>query len=292
MTGVTDNASETASELFPYARYADRTEEMAARFREQKPFRFLEMPDFLDEDVARRLVDEFPAPDDKTWIQYKHYNENKLGKHKREELPPTAGQLVDELCSPQFVAWLSEVTGIEGLLADPDIDGGGLHQTKRGGFLNVHVDFTAHRYRPNWQRRCNLIVYLNEDWDPSWNGALEFWGQGMSSCVAAVPPMFNHAVVFETTNTSLHGYPQPLECPDGVARKSFHLYYYSEINPLPRFKATSYQARPGDKPLARFMIWLDSKLVAVYSGLKRRFGLSDRFASWALGFISRFKSKE
>src|SRR5439155_1063665 len=102
-----------------------------------------------DDAVTFRLAREFPRPDEASWIEYRHYNEKKLGKSRRADFPPFIGRLVDDLNAPEFVAWLSELTGIRGLVADPDLDGGGLHQTERGGFLNIHADFTMHHHRPS-----------------------------------------------------------------------------------------------------------------------------------------------
>src|SRR5439155_17751761 len=129
-----------------------------------------------DDAVTFRLAREFPRPDEASWIEYRHYNEKKLGKSRRADFPPFIGRLVDDLNAPEFVAWLSELTGIRGLVADPDLDGGGLHQTERAGFLNIHADFTMHHHRPNWRRRCNLILFLNEGWDDTWRGALRALG--------------------------------------------------------------------------------------------------------------------
>ena len=55
--------------------------------------------------------------------------------------------------SPNFVRWLSEMTALPALLAGPGLDGGGLHQANRGGFLNVHTDFSHHHYHENWRWR-------------------------------------------------------------------------------------------------------------------------------------------
>ena len=109
---------------------------------------------------------------------------NKLGFTKRDAFPPALGRLVDELNSPEFVAWLCKLTGIDGLMADPILEGGGLHQSTRGGFLNVHTDFSTHHYHKNWRRRVNLILYLNPEWEEQWGGAIELWDTQMKNCVA------------------------------------------------------------------------------------------------------------
>ena len=51
-------------------------------------------------------------------------------------------------------------------MADDAMDGGGLHRSLAGGFLNVHADFTAHHSKPQWRRRVNLLLYLNPDLGP------------------------------------------------------------------------------------------------------------------------------
>ena len=87
--------------------------------------------------------------------------------------------VINELSSSEFVRWLSNLSGIEGLIADPDLDGGGLHEIRTGGFLNIHTDFLSHTERPHWRRQLNLLLYLNKGWRSEWNGDLELWDEGM-----------------------------------------------------------------------------------------------------------------
>jgi hypothetical protein len=232
---------------------------------------------------------EFPKPGDTTWTLYKHFNENTMGKAKRAEFPPLLGALVDEFNSPRFVRFLSELTGIPNLRADPSLEGGGMHQTEAGGFLNVHADFTMHHHHQNWRRRCNLILYLNEDWKAEWGGALELWDAGMQSCVIRIPPLLNHAVIFNTDEVSFHGYPDPITCPPEMTRKSLALYFYTVEEGRGRTaRSTNYQPRPGDGARG-ILIWLDKVAVHLYSLAKKRLGLSDDLASKVLGFFSRKK---
>jgi hypothetical protein len=211
-----------------------------------------------------------------------------LGLPKRELFPALLGRVVDELNSPAFLSWLTELTGIQGLVSDETLEGGGLHQSSRGGFLNMHADFTMHHHQKNWRRRINLILYLNEGWQPEWRGALEFWDARMTRCVASYQPLLNHAVIFNTDEDSFHGFPDPLACPPGVTRKSLALYYYTpEAGAVQAGRSTNYRARPGDGLVRSALIWADKQAVHVYSRVKERFGLSDDFASRVLGFLSR-----
>ena len=275
---------------FPYWRWEPQVEELAKVYRENLPFPHIRLTDFLEPGLAKALAVEFPTNGTEAWTQYKHQNENKLGMTKRELFPSGLGAVADELSSQRFAAWLSRITGIPGLMADPSFEGGGLHQSARGGFLNVHTDFSMHHYRKNWRRRVNVLIYLNPVWREDWGGALEFWEQSMRRCGAKYSPLLNHAVIFTTDERSLHGFPDPLTCPEGVARKSLAFYYYTvEQAPKLSLHSTDYRPRPTDSWRTKSLIWLDKKAVDLYSRAKMRLGFSDQFASQILRFLSRKK---
>ena len=263
--------------------------QLAEQYRSASPFPHIELKDFLNCSIASQMAAEFPAMGNDSWIQYKHKNENKVGMPDRSLFPPLIGQVVDQLNSPAFVAWVSVLTGIPNLLADPSLEGGGLHQSGRGGFLNVNTDFSTHHYNKNWRRRVNLILYLNPEWREDWGGSLEFWDTSMRCCAAKYLPLLNHAVIFNTDEKSLHGFPDPLTCPDGTSRKSLALYFYTEEREAPKVHSTDYRPRPTDSAYQSMLIWLDKMAVDVYSRAKARLGFSDDFASRVLGFFSRKK---
>jgi len=257
-------------------------------FQQNQPYPHVHLKEFLEREVAFEMATEFPGLATDAWTRYKHPNENKVGLAKRSLFPERLGEVVDELNSPAFVRWLSGLTGIPDLIADDMLEGGGLHQSGVGGFLNVHTDFSNHHYHKHWRRRVNLILYLNPDWEQRWGGALELWDRDMRRCVVKIPPLFNEALIFRTDEISYHGFPEPLRCPEGKSRKSLALYYYT-IDSSAGFKtrSTNYRPRPEDGPLKSGMIWLDKKAVDFYSQAKARFGFSDQFASRILGFLSR-----
>ena len=131
-------------------------------------------------------------------------------------------------------------------MPDWSMDGGGLHQTLRGGHLNIHADFTTHHDHDNWARRVNILLYLNEEWNTDeWGGQLELWDPQMTACQAKVTPAGNRMLVFTTTFDSFHGHPDPLTCPEDVARRSMALYYFTEEEKAVR-RSTNYQARPDE----------------------------------------------
>jgi len=281
---------QTSLELFPYSKWQRQLATLVPQYHNNLPVPHLLLKDFLDEQVVRAIAEEFPARDTDAWIQYKHQNENKLGMTRRELFPPRLGEVADELNSPRFVAWLSELTGIGGLMADPSLEGGGMHQSGPGGFLNVHTDFSHHHYHKNWRRRINLILYLNPGWQEAWGGSIELWDRGMQKRLAQYPPLLNHALIFNTNEISFHGFPEPLTCPEGESRKSLAFYYYTaEQGEKFAPRSTDYRSRPTDSLGKKTMIWLDKKAVDLYSRAKARFGFSDDFASRILGLISKKK---
>ncbi|HXJ89080.1 MAG TPA: 2OG-Fe(II) oxygenase [Candidatus Binatia bacterium] len=277
--------------LFPFQRWTPRVSELAEQYRRNQPCPHILLTDFIEPETALEMSREFPPPESDEWTRYKHANENKFGLPRRELFPAMIGAVTDELNSPQFVEWVSYLTGIPELVADPMLEGGGLHQSGPGGYLNVHTDFSKHHFHAHWHRRVNLILYLNPEWNESWGGSIELWeraaGGGIARCAAKYPPLLNHALVFTTDERSLHGFPDPLKCPEGQSRKSLALYYYT-VEKDDRFnvRSTDYFARPQDSPAKAAMIWLDKKAVDLYSRAKARFGFSDAFASRVLGWLS------
>jgi hypothetical protein len=274
--------------LFPYFKWAPRLDSLSRQFQENKPYPHVHLTEFLDPEIAAEMATEFPGLATDAWTRYKHPNENKVGLAKRSLFPEGLGEVVDELNSPAFVRWLSKLTGIPNLVSDDMLEGGGLHQSGVGGFLNVHTDFSNHHYHKHWRRRVNLIIYLNEGWQEEWGGAIELWDREVKRCVVKIPPLFNHALICRTDEISYHGFPDPVRCPESESRKSLALYYYTvESGDGEKVRSTNYRHRPNDGPLKAGLIWLDKKAVDLYSQAKARFGFSDQFASKILGFLSR-----
>jgi Rps23 Pro-64 3,4-dihydroxylase Tpa1-like proline 4-hydroxylase len=285
---MADSVLAPPTRFFPFARWSEESTRLGRQFRENKPYPHLHLSEFLDSHLAADLAKEFPGLQTDAWTRYKHQNENKLGLTKRALFPSLLGEVVDELNSPEFVQWLSDVTGIPNLLADDSLEGGGLHQSTRGGFLNIHTDFSMHHYNKKWRRRINLILYLNPDWQENWGGAIELWDRNVTRCVAKVPPLLNEVLIFQTDEISYHGFPEPLSCPEGESRKSIALYYYTEeTQTAVASRSTNYRARPDDGALKSALIWFDKVAVDLYSRAKARFGFSDEFASKILEFLSR-----
>jgi len=158
--------------------------------------------------------------------KHKHVR-GKVGARDRSSMSEAQRKFFDEVNSPRFVRHLTDITGIAPIYPDSELFGGGLHETRRGGFLNVHTDFNHHP-KTGKHRRLNLILYLNPNWHDEWNGQIELWDHSVSRTLLKANPTMNRALLFETSETSYHGHPSPLETPPHVRRQSLAVYYYSE----------------------------------------------------------------
>lgn len=221
----------------------------AAGYRAAQPFPHAVIDDFLPMGAVDRALDAFPAADDPYWTSKSKRMAVKQDSRRIDKellLPPFLRRLMWELNSAAFLLFLSELTGIEGLLADPYLEGGGVHQIPAGGYLKIHADFNKHPLT-NLDRRLNVLIYLNKDWKKAWGGDLELWPADMTRRAKVIAPLAGRCVIFSTTDESFHGHPEPLRCPEDRTRKSIALYYYTatpEGAAAAEPHSTLYQRRP------------------------------------------------
>ncbi|MGH0032163.1 MAG: 2OG-Fe(II) oxygenase, partial [Myxococcota bacterium] len=227
-------------------------EALAASFRKASPTRFFVVDDFLDADFARAVAAAYPSFEQARGAsgakEFARLNEDvKVQVTDAARFPEPVRRLSDLLASDAFLAWMSRVTGIAALQADPDLAGGGMHVMGPSGYLGVHVDFNFLRARQLF-RRLNIIVYLTPDWRDDWDGSFELWDPKVKHRLHAFAPRFNRCMVFNTTQESFHGV-RAIRCPSGATRNSFAAFYYTAEPPDDwngRHHSTIYKARPDE----------------------------------------------
>lgn len=255
-------------------------------FADAAPFAHVVIDDLLHPAVAEAMRLEFAALPDH-WTFLHHFNEQKRIFTDTTRMGPASRATFAELQSPAVLRALEVLTGIEGLIADPDLDGGGLHETRPGGFLNVHADFLSHTRQRHWSRELNLILFLNRDWPTAYGGALELWDAEVTRCERRIEPLFNRCIIFRVGRTSFHGVPDRVRCPPGESRKSAALYYFADRGAPQDLVPTRYVPRPRDRPLRRALMYADGALVHAYSWLKRYTPLNDARVSGILRRLFR-----
>ena len=97
----------------------------------------------------------------------------------------------------------------------------------------MHLDYSIHPVS-GMERRLNLLVFLTEDWNRMYGGDLILTTDihAPDDVIKKVTPMWNTAVLFRTTDDSIHGLPTPTTT--DKFRKSLAIYYVSP----PRENAT------------------------------------------------------
>lgn len=158
-----------------------------------------------------------------------------------EALPQYTRRAFEIINGGKFLNLVSELTGVEGLISDPYYDGGGINIIENGGTLAVHVDGTD-QHRMKISRRLNAILFLNDNWEPAWNGYHEQWDfmnkdlspldeRQVWRCARKILPRKNRMLVFTTNDHSWHGHAGVLKVPEGVKRRSLIAYYYTSSRP-------------------------------------------------------------
>ena len=193
------------------------------------PFFHLVIDNFFDTETALKLSQEFFSYDDPRWFHYNNPIEKKKTINHWNYFPATTYKEFARLCSEQYISHIETITGIQGLLPDIGLHGGGWHIHGTGDKLNIHKDYSIHP-KLHLLRKLNLIVYLTPDWQAEWGGALELWSHNTEidrplACCAKIDCLFNRAVLFDTTQNSWHGLPDAIKCPVGITRRSMAVYY-------------------------------------------------------------------
>ncbi len=263
--------------FFPENYLETLAKENAHTYQNAVPFSHIFFDDFLQSEALEKVLEEFPSTDNPQWQEYKSETENgKLASGKYEMIPPHTRYVLDQLNTPPFLQFLETLTGIKGLIPDPYYVGGGMHQTKPGGWLGMHVDFNRYEQLKLY-RRINVLIYLNKEYKEDYGGHLELWDEKMEKCHGKIAPLFNRCAIFTTSENSHHGHPDPLRFPEGITRKSLAWYYYTVDNGekiADEAHTTLFKARPGKDAAYR--------LIAIKSILRKI------LPKFAIAFLKKF----
>ena len=208
--------------LFGEDRFPKLAMKHRGEFASGQPFPHVVIDDFLPYEAAMRLYLNYPKVDENI---VHHDNENTSRKLQPDVsfMHPYMRAFSAALASREFLLFLETVTGIECLLSDPYLFGGGAMISENGDFLNVHQDFNWH-FQLQLHRRVNALLYLTPDWKEEYGGNLELWDD--TKKVKEVVPNFNRLIIFATPGAN-HGQPQPMNVPPGIQRRVFSAFYYT-----------------------------------------------------------------
>ena len=210
------------------------TEKEINEYNQAQPFPHIVIDNFLPPSILNGVIDDFRNHNDWGWDNSDYSKDHQVKKFFSPwnndgdaTLPINTKLILNYFNSPDVISMLEKLTGIEGLIADPTLLGGGMHKIESGGKLSIHADSRKHAVTNNY-RRINLLVYLNKDWNKEWGGSLQLWDKDMTTMVQDIQPLFNRVVIFNTGADTYHGHPHPLNTPNGMSRISLALYYYTK----------------------------------------------------------------
>jgi hypothetical protein len=183
-----------------------------------EPFPHVVLDGYWSDDQLTAIGREFPHSIDPRWRGYENDHEGKL-----EGPEPMWGPETRHLLHAveQLGPALGDAFGIDELTMETV--GGGYHLIPPDGHLDIHTDFSVSP-TTGLYRRLNFLVFLNPGWSDV-GGHLELWsdaGPGVK-----IAPELNRTVVFETSDRSWHGHPQPAT----RWRMSVAAYWYSPEPP-------------------------------------------------------------
>lgn len=200
-------------------------------YKSNRPFNYSVIDNFFDIDTARKLDEEFLEYDSTDWHLYKNAIENKKTLNNWNLFPSLTYRVFNYLCSSRFTNYIGDLIGAE-LYPDIGLHGGGWHIHSNGGNLNPHLDYSIHP-KLQLQRKINLIVYLSENMTEGMGGELGMWSDDNhqpADLIETITPIFNRAVIFDTTQNSWHGMVSPVKCPPNVYRQSMAVYYLCDVS--------------------------------------------------------------
>jgi Rps23 Pro-64 3,4-dihydroxylase Tpa1-like proline 4-hydroxylase len=196
----------------------------------EEPFKHIVLDNFFEAIVAQNALSNFPPLNSEIWDKT---NDPEIEVKMRSkfssefDFPDGIIDAVRILNSSYVLKAIADKLDIPKLMPDPYFSGGGLNVTVSGGLLDVHVDGNYHD-ASGLNRRVNVILYLNPRWGKNWGGEFGIYDNKGEVCLKEVEPLYNRLVIFDTHDYSFHGLPNPLSFPEGEARRSIILYYYTK----------------------------------------------------------------
>lgn len=206
-------------------------------YQSNQPVPHAVIDDLWEIDIIKDIEKEFGVFE--KWDGTKNFYGSQFKKYcgSYDNLPIKTKKIIEYCNSPTFIKKLETLTGINNLISDFTLKGGGMHSTGSGGFLEMHADFNYHNDLKLY-RRLNVLIYLNSNWNKEFAGDLILTDKKNSSKVH-IEPIINRTVIFTTDENSIHGHPEKMKLPENKRRNSIALYYYTESPPDVNFtKAT------------------------------------------------------
>lgn len=221
---VESNFIELESLLSSIINDEDELRNLKQQFDSALPFQHLIIENLFRQDYLALISDLIQINPEYEMKTVKGLDEETWRSKGSQRLPPAVKAYFNLVNSEAFISFLTRITGIENIIVDANLKGGGLHETRRGGHFGIHRDFDFHADNM-LSNSLAVLTYLNRDWKEEYGGALELWNK--NECVKKVYPHFGTTIILIHSDISFHGHPNGLNCPDFISRKSLASRYYT-----------------------------------------------------------------
>ena len=240
------------------AHIASRLSQEAARLKQQ--FASEALPHFvldelLPEEVVHEIYRAFPSPEAMVFKQT--LREQKYISAQMNTHAPILEEIVYAFQTPEVVAMIASITGLQALEPDAQLYAGGISVMNQGCFLNPHIDNSHDKDRQRY-RVLNLLYYVSPNWTRECSGNLELWPLGLKKAPVEIVSKANRLVCMLTDQRSFHSV--------NIVRVSQNRccvsnYYFSERAPQGNdyFHVTTFRGRP-EEPLRNIALTLDGWL--------------------------------
>lgn len=208
-----------------------------------KPFKFIIIDNLFDIEILQKIETEIRNYSHERMIDSNKFlnkiiieydNETRYNKKvidtDIDEISINVKYIENMMNSYIFISFIEEITGINNLKIDPNNFRSGIHSISKDGKLAIHTDFN-YNIDINKYTAITIILFLNSDWKPSYNGELELWNPDMSECIKSIPPIINRLVIFTPTKNANHGVPSIWNGSENYSRLSFAKWLYTDKNP-------------------------------------------------------------
>jgi hypothetical protein len=200
-------------------------EDLLDDYKHAHPFPHFVLDNLFPSVILDSILEELPPASSEKWVNHRNQLVIKSNLRSAVDLEEHGYEFVSILHSAAFLYFLTEITGIKGLLPDPYLGGAGYHVVYEGGKFEVHADRNTD-YHSGLHRRLAMLVYLNKAWQPEFGGQLELWNQDGTRCEKVIDPIFNRTVIFEIDDHNFHAV-RPVASGSGAARKAFAVYFHT-----------------------------------------------------------------
>lgn len=199
------------------------SEQLNKKHFEGAPVPYTVIDNFLPEDIYQSIVADINNISNYTVFANTSSSRRECRDFKEA---PLLQSLSHGFNSSKFLYWIEKITGIEKLIPDPHLRGGGLSRISSGDKLGLHTDF-------NWNdqlsvnRKVNLILYLTPNWQSDWDGDLELWNKENTECTTSIEPRGNRLALWNYETWLVHGNSKMLNTPADVSRDNLIHFYYT-----------------------------------------------------------------